>query len=107
MRISKSQVNSFIAAVEEIGIYEFEIFLFGSRAIDSAKGGDIDLLIVAHKKEIDTLLSKKPILLAKIKLKSEDERIDITFLDKDGYQKDSFFSSIPKNQLIDLKKLGK
>lgn len=104
MRISKSQINSFIAAVEELGVHEFEIFLFGSRANDSAKGGDIDLMIIAKKNEIEVLKIKKPILLAKMKLKSEDERIDITLLDKHGYENDSFFNSIPKDQLIDLKK---
>jgi len=70
MRLEKEKVDFFRA---EIGKYlrDFKLYLFGSRADDTKKGGDIDLLILS-----DSPLSR------------QDKRsIKIAFYNRFGEQK--------------------
>lgn len=103
MRISKAQVQVFIKCIEFFDIHHFELYLLGSRAKDNKKGGDIDLIVVASNADIQRLQSNKPLLLAKIKLQSSDEKTDFTFLSEDKKSTDVFFNSIPTDELIRLK----
>jgi predicted nucleotidyltransferase len=103
MRISKEQVQVFIKCIESFGVHHFELYLFGSRAKDNKKGGDIDLIVIASNEYIQRLQSIKPLLLAKIKLQSSDEKTDFTFLSEDKKSTDVFFNSIPTDELIRLK----
>ncbi len=103
MRVSKEQVQVFINCIESFGVYHFELYLFGSRAKDNKKGGDIDLMVVASSADIQNLQSNKPLLLARIKLQSSDEKTDFTFLSEDKKSADVFFNSIPTDELVRLK----
>ena len=49
MRLSQSIYSSIKTHVQE-SIPNAEVFLFGSRVDDSAKGGDIDLLLLTEEK---------------------------------------------------------
>lgn len=54
-----------------------KVFLFGSRADDAKRGGDIDLYIeVKDKKD---LFAKEIRFLSKVKQRTEDQRIDVVF----------------------------
>lgn len=48
MRLSDSEIKAIKGVVENID-KDAHIYLFGSRAYDGKKGGDIDLLILSHK----------------------------------------------------------
>lgn len=54
-----------------------EVYLFGSRADDSKKGGDIDLYFVL--KEHSNLFEKKIKFLSKVKRELGEQKIDIVF----------------------------
>ena len=59
-----------------------EIYLFGSRADDSKKGGDIDLYLVVEDKR--NIFRKKIKYLSKIKRELGEQKIDIIFnMDKE------------------------
>ena len=59
-----------------------EIYLFGSRADDSKKGGDIDLYLVVEDKR--NIFRKKIKYLAKTKRELGEQKIDIIFnMDKE------------------------
>lgn len=48
MRLSPQEIETIREAVRQMD-REAEIYLFGSRANDAARGGDIDLLIVSNR----------------------------------------------------------
>ena len=72
MRLRNSARESIVKAIKNIDP-ESEIYLFGSRANDSLKGGDIDLLIVTDKLTYDDKLTIKKRLFSEI----EEQKIDI------------------------------
>ena len=72
MRLKKSEIRVIKSAVKEFD-NKAEIILFGSRADDTAKGGDIDLLIISDK--IKNREKRKIRLLIFDQL--EEQKIDI------------------------------
>lgn len=45
MRLNNEQIAAIVEAVADLGASDAEVFLFGSRVSDEARGGDVDLLI--------------------------------------------------------------
>ncbi len=45
MRLNNEQIAVIVEAVADLGGSDAEVFLFGSRVDDEARGGDVDLLI--------------------------------------------------------------
>jgi len=72
MRLNSKQIG-----IIKTVIYRYdqdaEIFLFGSRVDDNAKGGDIDLLVVSVK--IDFSIKLK--ILAQLMIKLGEQKIDL------------------------------
>ncbi|WP_257252536.1 nucleotidyltransferase domain-containing protein [Endozoicomonas sp. ONNA1] len=48
MRLTKSEQQAIVTVIRQLDP-DAEIWLFGSRVDDQARGGDIDLLILSHK----------------------------------------------------------
>jgi predicted nucleotidyltransferase len=72
MRLKETEISVIKSAVKEYDT-NAQIILFGSRADDSAKGGDIDLLIISDK--IKNREKRKIRLL--IFNQMEEQKIDI------------------------------
>ncbi len=77
MRLSAFERTSITQTAREVFGAETSVYLFGSRVDDSRRGGDIDLYIVCE--DISNLFAKKLRFLAKLKLKIEDQKIDVVF----------------------------
>lgn len=80
MRLSKNQIEVIRRTVREVFGAEADVKLFGSRANDDARGGDIDLLvempIIVVEPERKTLQ-----LVARLQLRLGDQPIDVLVLD--------------------------
>ncbi len=72
MRITEEEKRVFIETVKSIDP-EANIFLFGSRADDNKRGGDIDLLV--HSQKID--LRKEMEIQKEFFLRLEEQKIDL------------------------------
>lgn len=79
MRLSSEQRRAIKDTFLEV-FRDGEIYLFGSRADDEKRGGDIDLYIVSSCKE--ELARKKIDFLVKLKSKIGEQKIDVV-LSKD------------------------
>jgi len=80
MRLSKNQIEVIRRTVREVFGVEADVKLFGSRANDDARGGDIDLLVemptIVVESERKTLQ-----LVARLQLRLGDQPIDVLVLD--------------------------
>ena len=96
MRLSENQVKQMISALQPfISPHHAQLKLYGSRVHDHLKGGDIDLLLLTDN--VDTahlLLEKKHRLLAAMKEKLGDQKIDLLIAAKNDDQKDLFIQMI-------------
>ena len=71
------------------------IYLYGSRADLSTKGGDIDLLVVSETLEFRDKLD----LVSTLKEKLGDQRIDLSLLNREKLNTDLFFKQLTKIEL--------
>jgi len=79
----------------------YEIYLFGSRTDDQARGGDIDLLILSEGSHIQELISLKRKIVVQIQKNIGERKIDLTISSKNKADQDDFVQSIlPKAQKI-------
>ena len=76
MRLSTQQHQAIKKYFLEV-FHDGDIYLFGSRADDDKKGGDIDLYIDSHDKE--NLVHKKLDFLVKLKREIGNQKIDVVF----------------------------
>jgi predicted nucleotidyltransferase len=77
MRLNPQQVEAIKAAVTEVYGVGAEVWLFGSRADDAARGGDIDLLVRPAPGLGRFRLMDKIRLLGRLERALGERRIDI------------------------------
>lgn len=65
MRLGANEVNAIREEIQQVDPMA-EIYLYGSRADDSAKGGDIDLLVVSDRLGFRDLLRLRRRILDRI-----------------------------------------
>ena len=93
MRLDRLQKAALRAAIEGV---EGEVFLFGSRVDDAARGGDIDLLILTHEEPYP--LSKR----VKRRFSERcEERLDVVVMDPDHLtrEQNAFLRVIDRRRL--------
>ncbi len=94
MRLSKTEMYALRLALSGVS---FPVFLFGSRTDQTAKGGDIDLLILA--KGLDSKACFELSIKVAVAFKNTcDEKIDVVVLDSDHLTAENraFLESISK-----------
>ena len=65
MRINKNEIKAIKESISSLDAGS-EIYLFGSRTVDVAKGGDIDLLIISEKLSYDDTITIRKDLYKKL-----------------------------------------
>ncbi len=65
MRISRNEIEAIKESVNSLDAGA-KIYLFGSRTVDVAKGGDIDLLIISEKLNYDDKITIRKDLYEKL-----------------------------------------
>jgi len=80
MRLSPTQIRIIKQQVAELFGDAARIWLFGSRALDEAKGGDIDLYIETPRR-LDNRASAAAQLAARLQRRLGDQRIDVAIVD--------------------------
>lgn len=80
MRLASDQIQAIKAEVRRLLGPEARVWLFGSRAQDASRGGDIDLYV-----ETDRVLANRARtasqLSARLQLRMGDQRIDVVLVD--------------------------
>ena len=77
MRLSDRQCSVIRAAVAENFGAEANVWLFGSRVDDAAKGGDIDLYIEAATDNADQIVESKLRFLVSMYKQLGEQKIDV------------------------------
>lgn len=77
MRLTEHQRQVIQEAVAECFGADAEVRLFGSRADDSAKGGDIDLLIKTHLRNAEAVVRAEVAFRARLQEALGEQKIDV------------------------------
>jgi len=80
MRLTQQQRETIVAAIQSECGADAEVRVFGSRVNDTARGGDIDLL-VELKKTVDNRAALSSRLAAILQIALGDQRIDVLVID--------------------------
>lgn len=75
MRLSLAEIEAIVISFQEV-FGGGDVYLFGSRVNENAKGGDIDLYLVPKTTYIESHIEKKLHFLQKVKEKIGDQKID-------------------------------
>ncbi len=78
MRLSEYEIEVIVSCAKENFGKNTSVILFGSRAIDIKKGGDIDLLVKPGiKASLEEMIQKKLIMLMELDQKLGEQKIDL------------------------------
>jgi predicted nucleotidyltransferase len=83
MRLSSSQVEAIKQETAHFFGAQAEVWLFGSRVDDAAKGGDVDLYVRSGMSDADQLAEARFAFLARLKRRIGDRKIDLV-LQREG-----------------------
>jgi predicted nucleotidyltransferase len=107
MRLSESESSALIIELSRFlsNTPSVKVFLFGSRANDFLKGGDIDLLIVLDTKDKNHLKQLQIIdfkLLSAIKLQPAigDQKIDLKIIESNQQQEPFYKEALKQAALL-------
>ena len=83
MRLNKNQQHTIRKTVREVFGPDSSVYVFGSRVDDSARGGDIDLLVRLEKPQLET--ERKILrLVARLQMRLGDQPIDVLLQDPES-----------------------
>ncbi len=107
MRLSAGESQAILALLgESLGKDGGELFLFGSRIDDKARGGDIDLLLLMDGSRMaKKWRAKSHLLTAALKMGLGERRIDLSIKTPADCRADPFWSQVMDNA-VSLGKIG-
>lgn len=96
VRLTEKQIDGIILAIQQyLAQMSVKLYLYGSRTKLTAKGGDIDLLLVCATVEGKAeLLKSKHKILASIKKNIGNQKIDLLFATEQALTTDDFLQVI-------------
>ncbi|GAB6089133.1 nucleotidyltransferase domain-containing protein [Spirochaeta dissipatitropha] len=96
MRLNTEQQRSICTVINRFFGAEARVYLFGSRTDDSAKGGDIDLLVESSLDD-QTAFIRKLQAVSEMQQQLGDQKIDliVTHLPENGHESESEVDSSP------------
>ena len=77
MRLTSNQQSAIRTAATEAFGAGAAVWLFGSRADDAKRGGDIDLLVLPGQDEADRLFDRKIRMLTKLERLLGERKVDV------------------------------
>lgn len=103
MRLSAEEVELIVEVFSSwLANEQWELYLFGSRVNDLARGGDIDLLLLINDEQAaKDIQTKKHYLLVDLKNAIGDQKIDLTIKNKNDQE---LFIKMVLSQAVLLKK---
>ncbi len=84
MRLSAAQVEAIKQETEHCFGAQAEVWLFGSRVDDGAKGGDVDLYVQSGVGDAERLAAARFAFLARLKRRIGDRKIDLVLRREGG-----------------------
>lgn len=84
MRLNPEQIEAIKQETRHFFGAQAEVWLFGSRVDDTAKGGDIDLYLRHCMGDADQLAAARFAFLARLKRRIGDRKIDLVLQREDG-----------------------
>ena len=100
VRLQDWEVKSIIETFNDYFTEEDELWLFGSRADLSKKGGDIDLFIESKMCDADKIFEAKLDFLVKLQDKIGEQKIDVVIKHNED---DLLIYRVAKNEGVRLK----
>lgn len=95
MRLTSKEQRAITTSFQNVlADVAFELYLFGSRADDNKKGGDIDLLVVVPPPLKELTIERKNKIRLKIFESLPEQKIDITVATAGEIESDPFLKSI-------------
>jgi predicted nucleotidyltransferase len=95
MRLTPKEVRTIQEAFQTLSDgAPYSLYLFGSRADDSKKGGDIDLLVVTTESSKERFVSLKTRIRSRIFERLPEQKIDITVATEQELEHDEFLKSL-------------
>ena len=95
MRLSPKEQKAITAAFAKcLSPIRYQLYLFGSRADDAKKGGDIDLLVVVSSEAKSAVVELKTKIRGEIFTKLPEQKIDITVANEEELSTDVFLASV-------------
>lgn len=95
MRLSESDRQKILHTLKPYLAKTAVVYLFGSRADDKKRGGDLDLLILtSDDMQTKTLQMKKHFMVAALKDQLGDQKMDVLIRAKSDLNEDVFLQDI-------------
>jgi len=95
MRLSPKDKELIIACIGSYLRGNASLYLYGSRADDTKRGGDIDLLVITKDPSTqETIANQKHRLLNDLKKAIGDQKIDLSILSEEQLHNDPFFRTV-------------
>lgn len=99
MRLSRQEIEGICGAFEEFAVPGCRLYLYGSRADDTLKGGDIDLHFEVPKLKIEEAKDNYLDFLVNIKGNIGEQKIDL-YISSPDIDDDVFLNQIRQQQVL-------